>query len=197
MSKKKLALIVNIIILVLELIAFGKSLFTEHSIAVEYYTNDSNIIALISSLLFIIFYSKEKEFVKDIRFVSTSCLAVTFLVVIFVLCPMYNFNYKLLMFTDNFLIFHTIVPILSIFSYITLEDRSSKNYLCLVFTIIYSIVLVTLNILNLVKGPYPFLMVTTQNPLMTLLWGVIIIGGSYVIGICLNTLNKKIKGKRS
>ena len=197
MSKKKLALIVNIIILVLELIAFGKSLFTEHSIAVEYYTNDSNIIALISSLLFIIFYSKDKEFVKDIRFVSTSCLTVTFLVVIFVLCPMYNFNYKLLMFTDNFLIFHTIVPILSIFSYITLEDRSSKNYLCLVFTIIYSIVLVTLNILNLVKGPYPFLMVTTQNPLMTLLWGVIIIGGSYVIGICLNTLNKKIKGKRS
>lgn len=197
MSKKKLALIVNIIILVLELIAFGKSLFTEHSIAVEYYTNDSNIIALISSLLFIIFYSKDKEFVKDIRFVSTSCLAVTFLVVIFVLCPMYNFNYKLLMFTDNFLIFHTIVPILSIFSYIALEDRSSKNYLCLVFTIIYSIVLVTLNILNLVKGPYPFLMVTTQNPLMTLLWGVIIIGGSYVIGICLNTLNKKIKGKRS
>ena len=197
MSKKKLALIVNIIILVLELIAFGKSLFTEHSIAVEYYTNDSNIIALISSLLFIIFYSKEKEFVKDIRFVSTSCLAVTFLVVIFVLCPMYNFNYKLLMFTDNFLIFHTIVPILSIFSYIALEDRSSKNYLCLVFTIIYSIILVTLNILNLVKGPYPFLMVTTQNPLMTLLWGVIIIGGSYVIGICLNTLNKKIKGKRS
>lgn len=197
MSKKKLALIVNIIILVLELIAFGKSLFTEHSIAVEYYTNDSNIIALISSLLFIIFYSKEKEFVKDIRFVATSCLAVTFLVVIFVLCPMYNFNYKLLMFTDNFLIFHTIVPILSIFSYIALEDRSSKNYLCLVFTIIYSIILVTLNILNLVKGPYPFLMVTTQNPLMTLLWGVIIIGGSYVIGICLNTLNKKIKGKRS
>lgn len=197
MSKKKLALIVNIIILVLELIAFGKSLFTEHSIAVEYYTNDSNIIALISSLLFIIFYSKEKEFVKDIRFVSTSCLTVTFLVVIFILCPMYNFNYKLLMFTDNFLIFHTIVPILSIFSYIALEDRSSKNYLCLVFTIIYSIVLVTLNILNLVKGPYPFLMVTTQNPLMTLLWGVIIIGGSYVIGICLNTLNKKIKGKRS
>ncbi|MBR3145994.1 MAG: hypothetical protein IKF47_01895 [Bacilli bacterium] len=197
MSKKKLALIVNIIILVLELIAFGKSLFTEHSIAVEYYTNDSNIIALISSLLFIIFYSKEKEFVKDIRFVSTSCLTVTFLVVIFVLCPMYNFNYKLLMFTDNFLIFHTIVPILSIFSYIALEDRSSKNYLCLVFTIIYSIVLVTLNILNLVKGPYPFLMVTTQNPLMSLLWGVIIIGGSYVIGICLNTLNKKIKGKRS
>ena len=197
MSKKKLALIVNIIILVLELIAFGKSLFTEHSIAVEYYTNDSNIIALISSLLFIIFYSKDKEFVKDIRFVSTSCLAVTFLVVIFVLCPMYNFNYKLLMFTDNFLIFHTIVPILSIFSYIALEDRSSKNYLCLVFTIIYSIILVTLNILNLVKGPYPFLMVTTQNPLMTLLWGVIIIGGSYVIGICLNTLNKKIKGKGS
>lgn len=197
MSKKKLALIINIFILVLELFAFGKNIFIEHSIAIEYYTNDSNIIALISSLLFIIFYKKEKEIIKDIRFIATSCLTVTFLVVIFILCPMYNFNYKLLMFTDNFFIFHTLVPILSIFSYITLEDRSNKNYLCLVFTIIYSIILVTLNILNIVDGPYPFLKVTNQSIFTTLLWGIIIIGGSYIIGILLNFLNKKLKNKRS
>ena len=128
MSKKKIALIVNIIILVLELVGFGRSLFVEHNIAIEYYTNDSNIIALISSLLFIIFYSKDREFIKDIRLVATCCLTVTLLVVIFILAPMYNFNYKLLMFTDNFLIFHTIVPILSIVSYIALEDKSKKPY---------------------------------------------------------------------
>lgn len=196
MSKKKLALIINIAILILELFAFGRSIFTEHAIAVEYYTNDSNIFALISSLLFIVFYNKEREFVKDIRFIATSCLTLTFLVVIFILCPMYNFNYKLLMFTDNFLILHTIVPILCIFSYITLEDRSNKNYLCLVFTIIYSIILVSLNILNIVEGPYPFLMVHNQNIFITLLWGTIIIGGSYAIGIGLNLLNKKIKGAK-
>ena len=194
MSKRKIALIVNIVILVLELIAFGRNIFVDHAIAVEYYTNDSNIIALISSLLFIVFYKKEQEFVKDIRFVATSCLAVTFIVVIFILTPMYDFNYKLLMFTDNFLIFHTLVPILSIVSYITFENRSEKDYLCLIFTIIYSIILVLLNVLNVVDGPYPFLKVNAQDILVTLLWGIIIIGGSYGIGLTLNFLNKKLKG---
>ncbi len=193
MSKKRIALIINIIILTLTLLSFAKTFFLEHSIAVEYYTNDSNILALISSLLFIIFYKKEKDFVKDIRFLATSCLTVTFLVVVFVLCPMYSFNYKLLMFTDIYLVFHTIVPILSIFSYIVLENGSSKKYLCLIFTMIYAIILIILNILNLIKGPYPFLMVTTQNPLVTILWGIIIIGGSHIIEILVNRLNKKIK----
>ena len=196
MNKKKIALIINIIMLLVEIFAIGKSIFVDKDFSLSYYTFDSNIIALISSLLFIIFYKKDMELVKDVRFVATSCLTVTFLVVIFVLCPMYDFNYKLLMFTDNFLIFHTIVPILTIFSYIALEDRSSKNYLCLVFTIIYSVILLGMNILCLIEGPYPFLMVRNQSPLTTLLWGVIIIGGSYVIGMGLNFLNKKIKGAK-
>lgn len=196
MNKKKLALIVSIIIVILEIVGFGRSLLVTRDFSLAYYTNDSNILALISSLLFIVFYHKDSELVKDIRFVSTACLTVTILVVIFVLCPMYDFNYKLFMFTDNFLIFHTIVPILSIFSYVVLEDRSSKNYLCFFFTLIYSIILLGLNVLCLIEGPYPFLMVRNQSPLMTLLWGVILVGGSYGIGILLNYLNKKIKGAK-
>lgn len=196
MGKKKIALIINIIILLVEIFAFTKSIFISKDFSLSYYTNDSNIIALISSLLFIIFYKKNIELVKDIRFVATSCLAVTFLVVLFILSPMYNFNYKLLMFTDNFFIFHTLVPILSIISYIAFEDRSSKNYLCLIFTTVYGVILITLNILTLIEGPYPFLMVRNQSPLMTLLWGGLIIGGSYLVGIGLNYLNKKIKGAK-
>jgi len=193
MSKKKLALIINIIIIIVELLAFGKNLLVDHNIAIEYYTNDSNILALISSILFIIFYNKNKEFVKDIRFIATSCLTVTLLVVIFILSPMYEFNYKLLMFTDNFFILHTLAPILSIISYVALEDRSNKNYLCLVFTTLYAIIMIVLNVLNIVDGPYPFLKVNTQDILVSLLWGIIIIGGSYLISLCLNLLNKKIK----
>ena len=193
MSKKKLALIINIIIIIVELLAFGKNLLVDHNIAIEYYTNDSNILALISSILFIIFYNKNKEFVKDIRFIATSCLTVTLLVVIFILSPMYEFNYKLLMFTDNFFILHTLAPILSIISYVALEDRSNKNYLCLAFTTLYAIIMIVLNVLNIVDGPYPFLRVNTQDILVSLLWGVIIIGGSYLISLCLNLLNKKIK----
>ena len=191
MSKKKITLIFNILIVLLEIIALSKTIT---NLQLEYYTMDSNILALISSILFIIFYKKNISVVNDIRFVATSCLTVTFLVVIFVLCPMYNFNYKLLMFTDNFLIFHTICPLLSIISYIVFEDRSTKNYLCLIFTMIYGIVLITLNLLNVVKGPYPFLMIRNQSIWASLFWSITLILGSYIIGVVLNFLNKKIKG---
>jgi len=194
MSKKKIALIINIIILVLEIFAFIKNIFFNHLIQAEYYTIDSNMLALISSFLFIIFYKKDLKLVNNVRFVATSCLALTVLVVIFVLCPMYNFNYKMFMFTDTFIVFHTICPILSIISYVVFEERSNKNYLCLVFTAIYGIILAILNILNVVEGPYPFLMVRTQKIWVTLLWSFGLIMGSYVIGIGLNFFNKKIKG---
>ena len=191
MKKKKIALILNIIIVLLELLGFGYNLSNEHHIALEYYTNDSNLITLIGSLLFIIFYKRKKEFVKDIRFLSTILLSVTFIVVIFILCPMYNFNYKLLMFTNSFFIYHTLCPILCFISYIFFEEGSKKKYLGLLFTIIYSIVLIVLNLLNIVIGPYPFLKVNEQGLVMTVIWGAIILGGSYLISIFLYKLNKR------
>lgn len=197
MSKRKIALIINIIIVISEIIGLIIGVKANHSLLIEYYTTDSNLMTLLGSILFIIFYKKEKDIVKDIRFISTSCLTVTFLVVAFILCPMYNFNYKLLMFTDYFFIFHTLVPILSIISYILLEERSKKTYLCILFTITYALTLLVLNIIDVVKGPYPFLMVKAQNPLMTLLWAIIIVGGSYIVGAGLNILNKKTQHKRS
>ena len=191
MSKKKIALIINIIILALELIAFGKNLIVGHGIAIEYYTNDSNILALISSLLFIVFYKKEWKYLKDFRYAATCCLIVTFLTVIFILCPMDHMNYKLYMFTGNFLILHTIVPILSVISYVFFEEKSGKTYLCLLLTIIYSVILITLNLLNIVKGPYPFLMIKDQSILETIIWSIIILGGSYIIAAVLNLISRK------
>ena len=197
MSKKKIALLINTLILILELIAIGGSLLKDHFIALEYYTNDSNIIALFSSLLFIIFYKKDLKIVKDLRLLATSLLTVTFIVVITILVPMYNFNYKLLMFTDNFLILHTICPILCIISYVFFEKTSDKIYLCPILTIVYSIILVLMNIFKLVDGPYPFLKVNTQSIIVSLLWGILIIGGRYFISSLLNYINKKIQGAKN
>lgn len=191
MSKRKIAFIINLIIIVLELIAFGYTIFNEHKIQIEYYTIESNLITLVSSLLFVILIRKKKEFVKDLRFLSTILLTVTFLVVIFVLCPMYNFNYKLLMFTDTFLVFHTICPILTIISYIFFEEGSKKKYLGLVYTALYAVVLITLNILDVVVGPYPFLEVKKQSLLMVSGWGIAILSGSYLIGLLIYKLNKR------
>lgn len=197
MSKRKIALILNVIIFLLEVLAFGYTILNSHKIQIEYYTNDSNLITLFSSLLFIILYRKKIELVKDLRFLSTILLTITFLVVIFILCPMYNFNYKLLMFTNTFLVFHTICPILSFISYVFFEEGSKNKYLGLIFTIAYTIVLIMLNILDLVVGPYPFLEVKKQSLLMISIWGIIILGGSYLIGLLIYKLNKQKGKKRS
>ena len=191
MSKRKIAFILNMIILILELIAFGYTIFNEHKMQIEYYTIESNLIALFSSLLFVILIRKKKEFVKDLRFLTTILLTVTLLVVVFVLCPMYKFNYKLLMFTDTFLVFHTLCPILTIISYIFFEEGSKKKYLGLLYTAIYAVILITLNILDIVAGPYPFLEVKKQSLLMVSGWGIVILTGSYLLGLLIYKLNKR------
>ena len=196
MKKEKKALILNILIIIFEIIGLVYTVYQSHSLMIEYYTIDSNIITLISSLLFVIFYKKKKGFVKDIRFLATILLIVTFLVVVFILCPMQNFNYKLLMFTDPYFIFHTLCPILTMVSYIFFEEGSNKKIIGLAFTIIYAIVLITLNILDIISGPYPFLKVKEQSIPMTIMWGGLILLGSYLVGQILYQLNK-IKGAKN
>ena len=192
MKNKKIALILNVILVISELIAIVLLLF-KGGIDLIYYTNLSNILALIVSVLFIINYKKKSKLINDLRFMSTSCLMVTFLVVLFILSPMYQFNYKLLMFTDVFFILHTLCPLLSIISYIFFEDGSKKKYLGFAFTLFYGIVLIILNALRIVNGPYPFLMVYKQGIIMSIVWFILIIGGCYIISLLLSYLNKKLK----
>ena len=95
------------------------------------------------------------------------------------------------MFTNTFLVFHTICPILSFISYVFYEEGSKNKYLGLIFTIIYSVILIVLNLLDLIVGPYPFLEVKKQSILMVSTWGLIILGGSYLIGVLIYKLNKQ------
>ncbi len=192
MKNSKLALIFNILLIISELIGFIWS-FVKDGVDLIYYTNLSNLFALIVSVLFVIFYKKKSNLIKDLRFMSTSCLTVTFLVVIFILSPMFGFNYKLLMFTNVFFIFHTLCPLLSIISYILFEEKSNKLYLGFLFTIAYAIILLILNYFRIVSGPYPFLLVHKQSIFMSIFWFVLIVGGSYMISILLNYLNTKLK----
>ena len=196
MKNKKISIKLNILIILLEIIGFSLSLYKYHHIAIEYYTNQSNLLALFSSILFVLFYNKKNTIITDLRFITTSCLTITFLVVLFILTPMFNFNYKLLMFTDEFCIFHTITPLVSLYSYLFYEKRSKKNYLGFTYTLLYAFLFIQLNIFRIVDGPYPFLRIRNQSPLMSLLWFIIIVGGSYLISISINKIHKIIN-KRS
>ena len=193
MKKGNIAFILNAIILIGEIIGFGYTLWTNHSIAIEYYTNDSNLLALVSSALFLIFYKSDKEWVRTLRHATTCCLTLTLLVVVFILGPMYHFDYKMLMFTSTFFVFHTLCPILSIISYVFYEKKSKNESLGFILTLVYAVILIGCNIAGTVDGPYPFLKIREQSLYVTVLWGVLILGGSYFVGRLLNLNGKKQK----
>jgi len=190
---KKKAIICNTIIFLLEIIGFILYIRRMHTASLEYYTMDSNLLAMITSAIFIVYPHKNKTFIRDLRFITTSCLTVTFLVVIFVLCPMANFDYMTFLFGEEMIIFHTLCPIISIISYVLFEKKSNKRYLGFIFTVFYSLVLIILNLLNQINGPYPFLRIREQPVLMSIFWAIMIVGGSYIIGLGLNYWNNKNK----
>ena len=190
--KKRLDIIIHILIIILEILAFIRAIRHEGRVAIEFYTDLSNLMALITSILYLIFYKKENKFINSLYFVTTTMLTITLLVVIFVLGPMYSFDYKWLILQGSHFIMHLICPVLFISVYLFYKKRNDNKYLSVIVTGIYGIVLIILNLLKVVDGPYPFLKVYNQSILTSILWGIILLSVSLVISILLIKLNNKI-----
>jgi len=130
--------------------------------AIAFYTIQSNLIGLLSSLMFLIGTLRKKElpFVRNMRFCACITLFVTFLIVIFVL--VWFTDPLVLLFDRNNLFHHILIPIMTLVSYIYFEphaDDVNTIRFPVIYSILYSIVMVILNILGIVDGPYPFFMV--------------------------------------
>lgn len=207
MNRRKISLLLNILIVILEIIGLIISVNIHHRLSIEYYTVDSNILALISSLIFTTYLMKKKEipgWLKTFKYSTTICLTITFVVVIFILAPTYNFNYNLLLFHEELLYQHFLCPILGIISFIFFDKYENftrkENILGMNLTLVYGIIILILNILDIVVGPYPFLMIKKQSALTSILWIIIILSIAYLIAYTLrklyniiNNSNKKTK----
>ena len=111
MKKRRISLTINLIIIVFEIIGFLYSYLTSNKIAIEYYTEDSNILLLICCSFYVYYILRSKAIPKwlhTFKYIATACVSVTFLVVLFILAPMYNFNYGWLLFGGTMLFHHTI-----------------------------------------------------------------------------------------
>ena len=200
-----IALILNFIIIILELIGFyivtsyfGLGIF-------EYYTQDSNLLLLISSILFMVFtilklkgnLKKLPYIVQILKYMATVSVTVTFIVAVTILSWTMPGGLKSMLFSGSMLYHHTLCPILAIISFVMFEKydiESKKDAIrSLYFTFAYALVLIPLNILKIVEGPYPFLMVYKQPVWMSILWVIIIIGGTFGIATILKIGNKKKK----
>ena len=129
------------------------------------------------------------------KYMTTICLTVTFLVVIFILGPMYKFDYEFLLFSKELFLYHVVCPILAFITFTKYDDIKPltivDNFIGLTISFVYSVVMIILNLLNKVTGPYPFLKVKEQTISISIAWGICMFSISYMIALFLRYLVKK------
>ena len=88
---------------------------------------------------------------------------------------------------------HTLCPLIALASFILIEKYDDLNVLHgLIFTIIYAIIMIALNVLKIVEGPYPFLLVYNQPVIVSVLWTIVILAITYAIAVILKKVNGKV-----
>lgn len=165
-----MARVLNMIIVFLEIAGFSISIKRRGIRGnLIYYTQISNFITLISSLLLVIF--GQKKVIEVMRYISVSMLIMTFFVTACILVPMSR-KPKELLFSGSGLFHHLIVPIVSTLSYVLVEKRADFFWVWMpgVVTLIYGIIMLHMNYTDRVKGPYPFFMIKNNGVPATVLW---------------------------
>ncbi len=196
MNSKNITIIINLMIVILEIIGFIL-VFNELGItSLEYYTEDSNLLLLISSIIFLIYISKNDElpeWFKSFRFIAVVSTTLTLIIVLTVLSWTTDLGLYHLLFNGSMLYHHTLCPLLAIISFSLLERYETLNTIKgLYFTLIYAAIMIVLNVLKIVEGPYPFLLVYKQPVVHSILWTVVILAITYAIALILKKVNGKV-----
>lgn len=196
-----LALILNLAIIVMEVIAITMTWHVPMSQLVVFYTEDSNLFALAASIVMsvsiLIHMGKGTpvpKWVRMFRYIATCLLTVTFLTVVFILTPMYGVaNWKYMLLEGNSLYLHFLCPVAAIvllFFETKPHLRWTAALWALIPTFVYGVILAILNILRRVDGPYPFLQVYNQSVGMSVFWAVFMAAGAFVIAYVLWAINR-------
>ena len=138
-----------------------------------YYTQLSNYFLTVTTAIHLITVLRKKpvsERLNRYLYTATCLTTVTFSVVAFVLMPMEGRFYGYMLGT-NALFHHTICPILGVALVTMLRPvRKRDAALALIPTMIYTLVMFTMNLLHLIDGPYPFFKIYEQPIYMSFIW---------------------------
>ena len=188
---------INLILVILEVIAFAHDVYAFKFGLFEWYTVDSNVLQLIISGFVIFYVVKDKPFPKILtvaHFISAVGLTVTFLIAAFVLAPEGGIPYYFL--NDAAPINHFIGPLLSVISLLFLEKVEKLPLSTIIWpaaaSLFYGVITLVLNALRIMDGPYFFLKVYEQSAGVIVTWFVIIA----VLCLGLAFLYYKIKWKK-
>ena len=175
--------------------------FADEGLAtLRFYTTDSNLLCGIASALYLWTYFRggnvkgsEAGRLSLLRFVATSCLLVTFTVVLLVLGPENGFAHE---FLDGTRLFsHLLCPFLSLLLFLFGDERASFAYIsrALFTTLLYAVPMILLNAVGVVSGPYSFLKIREQSAQVTIFWIVVILGGNVVLAWGAVLLQRRIR----
>lgn len=186
-----MARILNLIIVIFEIIAISKRIKgASLRKCLIFYTQLSNLLTLFASAILV--FLGPLDWVVVLRYLSVCMLVMTFFVTAFILVPM-SHKAKELLFSGTGLYHHLIVPILSTAGYVLFEKRAPFFYVWLppVVTLIYGFIMLYLNYIDRVEGPYPFFMIKRQGVKKTILWMVALFAVVFLFS-CGVTLSPKI-----
>ena len=183
------SLALNLAIVYMETIALPISFSFGAEIVVTMYTELSNMfnaavcaLVAVCQLVNLFTGGDLPRWVKRLKFLSTSCLAMTFLTVVFILAPMYEDGngWYIMLFTSSMLYHHFLNPLAAMASFLLFEREPRLPLrevpLALVPTILYGVYDLWGNITGRIDGPYPFMRVLDQTIQESLMWFVIILG---------------------
>ena len=195
-THKNINIILNLLIVILEIIGFVL-VFKELGItSLEYYTEDSNLLLLLSSIIILIHISKNKElplWFKSFRYIAIVSTTLTLIIVLTVLSWTTDFGLYYLLFHESMLYHHTLCPVLAILSFVFVERYDNLHTIHgLYFTVVYGIIMIILNALKIVEGPYPFLLVQNQPIIHSIIWTALIFAITYAIALILKKINGKV-----
>ena len=138
-----------------------------------YYTQLSNVAALISAVLLLCFGTA--EWIAVFRYLSVCLLIMTCLVTVFVLQPLLHDSYLLLWSRTGFFL-HLVCPFLNTLSYVFLETHAKGSvFLPPAATLLYGVIMLYMNYIEKVDGPYPFLRIRHQTKTATVIWIIVLL----------------------
>lgn len=179
-----MAYVLNAALIVLELVGLSRRSGGFNLKIFAFYTQLSNAAAFVSSILFIL--TRASGIAVYLRYLSTCMLLMTALVTLFILVPMGG-GLKKLMLSGNGLYHHTLCPLICFISYFFFEPHVSAWLFPSLVTLAYGLIMMYLNAVNKVDGPYPFFRVRNQSKAASVLWMIalfaLIAGISVVAGI--------------
>jgi len=214
-KKSQISLILNVIIFLLaiagSIFCFGEIyLFyttpIEHGIKlIKFFTVQSNVLAGIVALLYIIFFVRKNKTNKNIpnilhilKYIVTIDLIITFLVVSLFLGFITEEGYFSLFLNANFF-FHFLIPLLNFISFVFFENspklKFSYTFLGIIHVILYSIFYLIVVLFNFKDGQvslyYDWYAFAQKGLLIALICALVVLSLSYLVSFLLYKIKSK------